>query len=51
MKYALLIHLGEGLFDQLFEAEKQGRMDKHRQLQQDARKAGHYGGGVRLATA
>jgi len=49
MKYALLIHLGEGIFEQMSEAEKHARIEQHRRLQHDAAAAGHYAGAVRLA--
>lgn len=49
MKYALLIHLGEGIHDQMPQDERERRTGIHRQLQDDVRKAGQYGGAVRLA--
>lgn len=50
MKYALLIHLGEGIFEQMSEAEKQERTALHQALQADAREANQYLGAVRLAS-
>lgn len=49
MKYALLIHLAEGVFDQLTASEKQAAIDRHADLQAAARRAKQYGGAVRLA--
>lgn len=49
MKYALLIHVGTGIFDQLSEAEKQSWQERHAALQRDSHQAGHYAGSVRLA--
>lgn len=51
MKYALLIHLGEGIFEQMPRAEMQARTEEHRRLQHDAAAKGHYEGAVRLAPA
>lgn len=49
MKYALLIHLPEGVFEQLHASEKHALAEKHRELQHDARQAKQFGGAVRLA--
>jgi len=49
MKYALLIHLGEGIFEGMSPAEREARTEEHRRLQRDAAAAGHYQAAVRLA--
>lgn len=50
MKYALLIHLADGVFAQLQASEQQAAVEKHARLQADARHAKQYGGAVRLAS-
>lgn len=50
MKYALLILLPEGVFEQLHASEKQAAFERHRELQQDARQAGQFSGAVRLSS-
>lgn len=49
MKYALLIHLGEGISERMSAADSAARIEEHRRLQRDAAAAGHYERAVRLA--
>ena len=51
MKYALLIHLPAGVDEQLSTADEQSINETCDKLTRDVRRAGHYGGSVRLAPA